>query len=123
MKLTTAIDQYIQDMQREGRLRSPHSELAYRSKLMKLAEHVGNRDPRTVGRNEIKAVLATWPNPSSQNQAHSVYAAFFDYAQEEGWCKYNPARRVRRARRTKPDIYRMTREEVRLFLAASNDRR
>jgi integrase/recombinase XerD len=131
LKLTTAIDRYVTDMVREGRLTSPHSELAYRTKLMRLAEHVRNRDPRTIGRVDIKTVLAQWPNPASQNQAHAVYASFFDWClteprdrnERETICTTNPARRVRRAKARHAQVFRMTRDEVVAFLDASLDRR
>jgi integrase len=130
LKLTTAIDRYVTDMVREGRFTSPHSELAYRTKLMRLAEHVRNRDPRTVGRVDIKTVLAQWPNPASQNQAHAVYASFFDWClteprdrnERETICTTNPARRVRRAKAKQAQVFRMTRSEVVAFLDASLDR-
>jgi integrase len=130
VKLTTAIDRYVTDMVREGRFTSPHSELAYRTKLMRLAEHVRNRDPRTVGRVDIKTVLAQWPNPASQNQAHAVYASVFDWClteprdrnERETICTTNPARRVRRAKARQAQVFRMTRSEVVAFLDASLDR-
>jgi integrase/recombinase XerD len=130
VKLTTAVERYVADMVREGRFTSPHSELAYRTKLMRLAEHVRNRDPRTVGRVDIKAVLAQWPNPASQNQAHAVYASFFDWClteprdrnERETICTTNPARRVRRAKAKQAQVFRMTRSEVVAFLDASLDR-
>lgn len=121
MKLTSAGDSFITDMQRMGRLRGPNSEDSYRRKLRYLAEDVGNRDPSKVGRNDIKRYLSRWPNPNSQAQAHGVAVSFFDWCQEEGFCKYNPARQVRRAKRTKPDTYRMTRGEVRRFLKAASE--
>jgi site-specific recombinase XerD len=123
VKFTTASDLFIEDMVRMGRLRSPNSQDSYRRKLNTLAEVAGNRDPSRIGRNDIKTFLARWPHPNSQNQAHAIVTSFFDYAQEEGWCKHNPARQVRRAKRTKPDTYRLTREEVARFLEASNDKR
>jgi site-specific recombinase XerD len=131
MKLSAAVDAYVADMERAGRFRSAHTALAYRTKLDRLAEHVRNRDPRTVGRSDVRAVLAQWPNANSQRQAHAIFASFFDWcmteprdrSEREMICKFNPARQVQRAKRTKPDTYRMTRGEVARFLEASNDRR
>ena len=80
MKFGSVVDSYIADMNRAGRFRSPHTELAYRTKLERLGEQVHNRDPRTVGRADVRAALALWPNPNSQRQAHAIFAAFFD------WC-------------------------------------
>lgn len=120
MKFTRAVDTYLFDLQRMGRLNSPHSEVSYRTKLTWLAEDIGNRDPAKVGRDDIKRFLSRWQNPNSQAQAHAIVASFFDYAIEEGWRTTNPARQVRRARRKQPSVYRMTLEEVQRFLEAAN---
>lgn len=131
MKFSSVVDSYIADMTRAGRFRSPHSELAYRTKLQRLGEQVRNRDPRTVGRQDVRTVLAHWTNPNSQRQAHAIYAAFFDWcmteprdrSEREMICKRNPARTIQRARGSQPRVYRMSRDEVVRFLDASNDRR
>lgn len=121
MRFSQAVDLYIEDLRRMARITSPHSELAYRTKLSFFAEDVNNRDPSKVGREDVKRFLSRWPHPNSQAQAHAILASFFDYALEEGWRKDNPARQVRRARTRRPTVYRMTREEVLRFLRASND--
>lgn len=123
MKLTAAMDKYVAEMQRTGQMNSRNTELAYRDKLQRFAGHVGNRDPRTIGREEVRAFLGQWPHPNSQRQAHAILASFFDFALEEGWRKDNPARQVRRARAKAPAVYRMTRGEVVQLLTASMDRR
>lgn len=130
MRFTAAIDEYMTDMQRMGRHRGPNTQEAYRSKLVYFAELVGNRDPGRVGRDDVKRYLARWPHPSSQNQAHAILTSFFDWCMteprsngRETIVKHNPARSVRRARRARPDTYRMTRDEVRAFLEASKGRR
>jgi integrase len=131
MKFAVALDRFISDMRREGRFTSDHSELAYRTKLIRLGDHVHNRDPRTIGRVDLKAVLAHWPNPASQNQAHAIYASFFDWCmteprdrnERETICRTNPARQIRRAKSRRAQVYRMTRDEVVAFLDASLDRR
>lgn len=131
MRFSAAVDNYIADMNRAGRFRSPHTELAYRTKLDRLGDHVHNRDPRTVGRTDVRTVLANWPNANSQRQAHAIFAAFFDWcmteprdrSEREMICKRNPARTIQRARGTKAQVYRMSRDEVVRFLDASNTRR
>ncbi len=122
MKLTAAIETYVRDQFRSGAFNSRHTELAYRDKLGRLAEHVGNRDPRTVGRDEIKVFLGQWQG-NSQRHAHAILASFFDFAMEEGWRKDNPARQVKRAKPRKPSVYRLTRGEVVALLEASRERR
>src|SRR3954451_7351087 len=110
-------------MKRAGQMRSSNTELAYRQKLHRFADEIGNRDPRTVSRDEIRAFLGHWPHQNSQRQAHAILASFFDFALEEGWRKDNPARQVRRARAKTPAVYRMTRGEVVQLLQASNEKR
>lgn len=131
MRFSAAVDSYIEDMNRAGRFRSAHTELAYRTKLERLGEQVRNRDPRTVGRSDVRVVLAHWTNPNSQRQAHAIFAAFFDWcmteprdrSEREMIVKRNPARTIQRARSTRPQVYRMSRDEVVRFLDASNDKR
>jgi integrase len=131
MKFAAVVDNYIADMNRAGRFSSPHTELAYRTKLDRLGAQVHNRDPRTVGRADVRTVLALWPNQNSQRQAHAIFAAFFDWcmteprdrSEREMIVKRNPARTIQRARGTQPQVYRMGRDEVVRFLDASNTRR
>jgi hypothetical protein len=65
VKFTHAIDEYIADAKREGRLNSPHSINAYETKLNLLAEDVSNRDPSKVGAKDIKRWLDRWPRPTT----------------------------------------------------------
>jgi len=123
MKFTAAIEVYVRDQFRAGAFNSRHTELAYREKLNRFADHVGNRDPRTVGRNEIKAFLGDNWTGNSQRHAHAILASFFDFAMEEGWRKDNPARQVRRAKAKPPAVARLTRDEVVRLLEASKEKR
>jgi hypothetical protein len=59
VKLTAAIEIYVAEMKRAGQMRSRNTELAYRQKLHRFADEIGNRDPRTVSRDEIRAASAT----------------------------------------------------------------
>jgi hypothetical protein len=71
----------------QGRLTSLGSERAYRDTLYLLADEVGNRDPRTVTRNDVKRVLRRWTHPNTQRNNRSVFISFFDWSMEEGYRK------------------------------------
>jgi len=124
MRFTAAIDAFIADWRREGRINSDRTEISYRSRLAVHADDVGNRDPRTVGRGDVKRTLAHWPHPNTQRNAHAVLRAFYDWCMEEGVRSDNPARQVRKARARPTQIQRLTRGEVvRLMDASMRDRR
>lgn len=69
MKLTAAIDAYIEDMRLQGRINSPATERDYRGALMAHAEDVANRDPRYTSREDVKRTLARWAHPNSRGKA------------------------------------------------------
>jgi hypothetical protein len=87
-----AIDRYMADMRRLGRINSDRTEHSYYSYLMAHAEDVGNRDPRTIGRNDVKRTLARWPHPNTQPGAHAAIPSFYDWAMEQDIRKGNPGR-------------------------------
>lgn len=118
MKFSRAIDEFITDWQTQGRMNSPRSEVAYRATLQLLADQVSNRDPRTIGRDDIKRLLRRWPNPNTQYTRRAHLVAFFTWAMEEGHRKDNPAQQTRRPRRQKPQVYRLTRAEASAMLTA-----
>jgi site-specific recombinase XerD len=123
MKLTSAIDVFVEDLTSQGRMTSSRTEATYRSILKRHAEDVGNRDPRTIGREDVKRTLRRWSHPNSQRTARAILVSFYDYLMEEGWRADNPARQTRRPRRKPPSVYRLTREEVvRLLGAAQGER-
>lgn len=123
MRFSEAIDLYIDDMRRYGRLNSDRSEDAYRRTLYVHGEDIGNKDPRVIGRNQIKTTLARWSHPNSQRRGHAVLISFYDWAMEEGLRKDNPARQVRKAKKRETSVYRLTRDEVvRLMDACRNER-
>jgi integrase len=107
-----AIDRYIEDMRRLGRINSDRTEHSYSSYLMAHAEDVGNRDPRTTGRNDVKRTLARWPHPNTQRGAHAAITSFYDWTMEEDIRKDNPGRQVRKAKKRATSVYRLTRSEV-----------
>lgn len=112
MRMTQATDLFIADMRREGRIRSDKSEVAYRQVLMNHAEDVGNRDPRTIGREDIKRTLRRWPHPSTQAKRHSILASFYQWCVYEEIRETNPAEQVRRAKPPPVSRYRLTAEEM-----------
>jgi len=119
VRFTEAIDAFIADWRREGRINSDRTEVAYRSRLMAHAEDVGNRDPRTVGRSDIKRTLSRWDHPNTQRNAHAVLRAFYDWAMEEDVRRDNPARQVRKARARPTHVQRLTRTEIVALMDAS----
>lgn len=112
MRFAEAIDLYVADQRIAGRINSPKTEVAYRAVLDRHAEDIGNRDPRTVGREDCKRTLARWPNPNTQRCSRSILVAFYDWSMEEGIRKDNPARQTRRPKRRPTSVYRLTREEI-----------
>jgi site-specific recombinase XerD len=119
VRFTTAIDAFIADWRREGRINSDRTEIAYRSRLADHAQDVGNRDPRTVGRSDVKRTLRRWEHPNTQRHAHAVLRAFYDWAMEEGIRRDNPARQVRKAKARPTHIQRLTRHEIVALMDAS----
>ncbi|MBS1843092.1 MAG: hypothetical protein JST53_01630 [Actinobacteria bacterium] len=66
MRFDVAIDQYVADMQTQGRMNSAATERDYRLVLYRHADDVDNRDPRYTGREDVKRTLRRWPHPNSQ---------------------------------------------------------
>jgi integrase/recombinase XerD len=112
VKFSAAIDLYVADQQRAGRINSPNTIAAYRAKLDAHCDDVSGRDPAKTGREDVKTTLRRWPHPNSQRQAHAVLTSFYDWTMEEGIRETNPARQVRRARARSVSVYRPTRDEV-----------
>lgn len=112
MRLSEAIEEYFCDKRAAGQINSPRTEVSYRSRLDALAEDVSNRDPKNIGRDDIKKTLRRWPHPNTQRHARTVFVSFFDWTMEEGIRKDNPARQTRRPKKRPVSVYRMTRGEV-----------
>jgi integrase/recombinase XerC len=112
MKFSQAIELYVKDMRRYGRINSDRTEDSYRHRLYKHGEDIGNRDPRTVGRNDIKRTLSRWEAANTQRNAHAILISFYDWSMEEGLRKDNPARQVRKAKKRETSVYRLTKSEV-----------
>lgn len=122
MKLSSAIDQFLADFQAEGRITSRNTELAYRTKLKHLGDTVQNRDPAKVGPDDVKRALGRWEG-NSRRQAHAIYRSFFRWAMTEQIRTTNPAEMVRPTKSRKPQVARLTRDEVAQFLNISNENR
>jgi integrase len=118
MTFDQAVEVYARDMRRYGRINSDRTERSYRARLADHGRDVGNRDPRTVGRSDVKRTLGRWPHPNTQRNAHAILISFYDWTMEEGIRKDNPARQVRKARKRKTSVYRLTAQEVVALLDA-----
>lgn len=118
MRFAEAIDAYIADQRIAGRINSDKTEIAYRSVLDRHAVDIANRDPRLVGRDDVKRTLARWPNPNTQRCSRSILVAFYDWCGEEGIRDTNPARLTRRPKRRPTQVYRLNRAEVAAILDA-----
>jgi site-specific recombinase XerD len=111
MKFRAAIGEYIRAQQSDGRINSPQTVRAYVSRLNFLADEVNNRDPRTVGPEDVKRCLTRW-RPSSKAHARSIFVSFFDWTEQEGITAGNPARKTRRPRVQRTERYRFTQAET-----------
>lgn len=116
MKFSRAIDMWIDDMWSSGRITSPRTERTYRSTLVAHADDVGNRDPRTVGRDDVKKTLARWPKPNTQRTRRAALVSFYKWTVEEGIRPYNPAAQTRTPRKQPTSVYRLTIDEVQAML-------
>lgn len=119
VQFTRAIDLYVADMRSEGRMNSTGTERSYRGVLDRHCEDIGNRDPRTTGREDVKRTLSRWPNPNTQRTSRAILVSFYDWTVEEGIRPANPARQTRRPRRRPTEVYRLDRSEAVLLLDAT----
>jgi site-specific recombinase XerD len=123
VRFADAIDLFVRDMRAHGRMNSDATEVSYRACLNRHADVIGNRDPRYVGREDVKRTLAHWTHPNTQLTNRSALISFYDWCMEEGIRKDNPARQTRRPRRRPVSIYRLTEDEsVRMLQAARGAR-
>jgi integrase len=125
MKFSQAIDLYIADMRREGRINSPNTERGYRDTLAAHAADVDERDPRQTTRDDVKRTLNRWPNANTRRKNRSILASFYDWTMQEltPGRVGNPVHQTRAPRTVKPQVYRMTRAEVVACLGAAHTRR
>jgi site-specific recombinase XerD len=118
MRFREVIDEYIADRKSQGRLNSASSERGYRSTLKAHAEDVGNRDPRYVGREDVKRTLRRWVHPNTQGTNRSKLVSFYDWLVQEGYRKDNPARQTPPPRRRPVDKPRLRSSEAVAMLEA-----
>jgi integrase len=112
-----AVDDYIRDQKAFGRCNGVNTALAYRSSLRRHHEDIGSRSPLGTDRDDVKRTLARWSG-NSQYRNHSVLISFYDWMMQEGLRKDNPARQIRRTKRTRPSVYRLTRAEASAIMDA-----
>lgn len=117
MKLNDLIDQWLDfGVVEEGW--TPRTVESYRACLWQLAEDTSNRDPRYIGRDELRRFLTRWQNRNTRHNKLSILRSFFDWLVEEGIASTNPARQVRPPKRRKPAVYKMRRRDVVALMGA-----
>ena len=84
MRFAQAIDAFVLDMRSQGRFTSDASERSDRSILARHSEDVLNRDPRYIGREDVKRTLRRWSNPNSQSNARSILVSFHAFCGATG---------------------------------------
>lgn len=121
MTFAEAIDAYLADMWSEGRVTSKGTDRAYRDALYRHLDDVtaSGRNWTTSDRRSVKATMARWSNPNTVKGRLAALVSFYDWTMQEGYRKDNPARQVRRPRKRKANVYRMTRDEAVAMLSAA----
>jgi integrase/recombinase XerD len=114
---------YLKAAQGDGSIASPNTVRTYVSILNRLADDVSNRDPRTVGKDDINRCLDRWPNPSSRSTCRSIMVSFFDFCEQEDITPGNPARKTRPPKVKKAERYRLTLDETLAIVAAAHGSR
>jgi integrase/recombinase XerD len=119
LRLTEAIDLFLEAKRHQGAINSNVSERSYRDVLLWLAECVENRDPRYINREDIIGALRRWPYPNTRANRRSYYVSFCDWLMEEGYRPDNPARQTPKPKRRPTSVYRLTLDETTRLLAAA----
>jgi hypothetical protein len=91
-----------------------------------LARAVAGLQPVARRRRSVpRRTLERWPNPNTRRKNRSILVSFYDWAMQElePPRDSNPARQTRPPKVRKPQVYRMTRDEVVAFLHAATTRR
>ncbi len=123
VRFDQAAEQYLADMQVEGRLNSRYSIQKYRATLEAHQRDVENGDPANVTREDVKRTLRRWANPNTRGYNRSILVSFFDWAMDQGVCASSPARQTRPPRRKQPVRIRLTEAEARRMLEAAEGHR
>lgn len=99
-----AIEAYLREL-REVRLASEHTLAAYRRDLCSWLEHVGDRKPEEVGREDVQDWLvaghAAGLSAATLARRLSALNGFFTYCEREGFCKQSPCAGMRAPKRPK----------------------
>lgn len=122
MNFGKAIDLFVRDWRLEGRITGPENagtELSYRKTLYLHCDDCDDADPRETDREDVKETCMRWNNPNTIKGRLAAMVSFYDWLQQEGHRKDNPARQVRRPRARPTDVYRLTRAESAAMLAAA----
>jgi site-specific recombinase XerD len=109
VRFTDAIDAFVADMLSSGRL--VH------------AEDIGNRDPRSTNREDVKRTLRRYSHPNTQANRRSILVSFYQWSMEEAIRKDNPAAQTNRPRKRESQVYRLTFDEAIRMLEAASGRR
>ncbi len=113
------VETFLRDQRKYGQHTSAHTQEAYRHVLILHLEDLGLRGPLEADRNDVKRTLDRWDYAPTRARQHAVLTSFYDWACYEDLRANNPARRIRKVRRTAPKgTFFMTREEVTALMAA-----
>jgi integrase len=123
MSFTQVLNEYVADMRSQGRINSVNTERAYRAKLAKHGDDLGNANPRTATRRDVKATLRRWSG-NTQKHGHAILSSFYKWCMEEGLRPDSPVMQVRSPKARQAQVYKMTQDEVLTLLReADKDQR
>jgi site-specific recombinase XerD len=122
MRFTDAIDEYLCDQRRVGRINSEETVRTCR-RVLGLHAQDTLAGPLQASREDVKRTLARWEHPNTRVREHSILTSFYDWMLTEGYRKDNPARQVARAKMRKASITRLTRQEIEALIAACETQR
>jgi integrase/recombinase XerC len=124
MRLTRAIERYLEWMQAEEDA-TDATLASYAWLLWKLDGYLPHAQLHDLegrgGTDKLRSFLSQWARLSSSTRANriSILHSFFDWLEAEDQIDANPARRIRRPPKRKPNIYRPTPAELALVRAAA----
>lgn len=118
MNFGKAVDSFIRDWRLGGRINSDGTERSYRSTLYWHLDDCDDADPRETTREDVKETLLRWDQPNTIKGRLAAMVSFYDWMEQEGYRKDNPAKQVRRPKARKANVYRLTRDEAAAMLAA-----
>lgn len=125
VRIVVAIDLYIGELARRGR--SPATRASYERLLFDFADELGReRQVDEVTTDDCRRFLDRWTDssPSTLASGVSLIRRFFEFLVEDGKLEVNPAARLKRPRRKRPEdlaVVSITTEQVAKMLAACED--